>query len=81
MTQMQVPINPLQDLARELGAALPRPSTIASFILIADSATADDDGDITEQRAVVNSRGLCPAARIEMLEAALEFERNQLEEA
>lgn len=82
MTQMQVPIDPLQDLARELVAALPRPSTITSFIVIADSATFDDDAaSLREQRAVVSSQGLSPAARIEMLEAALAFERQQLEEA
>lgn len=82
MTQMQAPIAPLQDLARELVAALPSPSTITSFIVIADSATFDDDdAGLREQRAVVNSQGLSPAARIEMLEAALAFERRLLEEA
>lgn len=80
MTQMQIPINPMGDLVRELGAALPDPSTVTSFIVIADSACADDNADLRIRRAVVNSRGLCPAARIEMLEAALAFEREQLDQ-
>lgn len=79
MTQMQARWgNPIQDIARELGATLPDLATVTSYVLVFGSATASDTG-LEEQQTIITSAGLSRAARIEMLEGALAHERARTE--
>jgi hypothetical protein len=80
MTQMEIRPGSMQDIARELGASLPESATITSYVLVFGSAVATDRGALEERQTIITSQGLSHAARIELLEGALAFERAQADD-
>lgn len=82
MTQMRTSSDTIEDtvleIARQLRKSLTDSGTITSYLIVASSSTVDDDASLHETFALVRSLGLNPAERIDMLEQALDHERQNL---